>query len=263
MPIPAFKNNTAYEIDVPTELGYALILSPGRYVKGTWYNTNGLQQPNGVLDPHFTKVADADTINPQTLIQYTASEVTSAAVGTVTTATLADGTVATVDVANLAITTGLLANGAVTTSKLAAACVAPIATAVTAANSAAAACFPLFVTAATGNLAPKTNAGLAFDASTGELTATTFVGAGAFKAAGTCTLALAATTTVNDAAVGAASRILLFPTNAEAAVVVGCGTANVLTGIHVSAKNAGVSFVLTHDNHADAEGATFDYVILN
>lgn len=97
MAIPAFKNNTNYEIDVPTELGYSVILAPGRYVKGTWFDTNGIKNTDGTLDRRFTKVADADTVDPQSLIHYTASEVTSGAVGTVTGTTVLDASLTGAD----------------------------------------------------------------------------------------------------------------------------------------------------------------------
>lgn len=58
------------------------------------------------------------------------------------------------------------------------------------------------------------------------------------------------TTTVNNANVTANSRIMLEATHANSAVA----------GIYVSAKNAGVSFVVTHPASPGA-GATMDYII--
>lgn len=76
--------------------------------------------------------------------------------------------------------------------------------------------------------------------------------------AGTVTLtANAASTTVTNVNVMASSRILLTPTSATAAADVGSAT-----GVYVSAKNQGVSFVVTHPNNASAD-KTFDYQIVN
>lgn len=76
--------------------------------------------------------------------------------------------------------------------------------------------------------------------------------------AGTVTLtANAASSTVTNANVMASSRIILTPTSATAAVAQGSAT-----GVYVSTKNQGVSFVITHPNTADAD-KTFDYLIIN
>lgn len=75
---------------------------------------------------------------------------------------------------------------------------------------------------------------------------------------GSCTLtASAATTTVTDTNVQTASRIILFPTSANAAADVGSAT-----GVYVSTKTAGTSFIITHPNNANAD-KTFDYIIQN
>lgn len=75
---------------------------------------------------------------------------------------------------------------------------------------------------------------------------------------GSCTLdANSATTTVTDGSVRADSRIILFPTSANAAADVGSAT-----GVYVSTKTAGTSFVITHPNNANAD-KTFDYIIQN
>ena len=73
---------------------------------------------------------------------------------------------------------------------------------------------------------------------------------------GTTTLnAGAATTTVSDTGVTAASRIGLFPITANAAADLGSATS-----VWVSAKVAGTSFTITHPNNANAD-KTFEYVI--
>ena len=75
---------------------------------------------------------------------------------------------------------------------------------------------------------------------------------------GNCTLtANAATTTITDTNVLAASRIILFPTSANAAADVGSAT-----GVYVSTKTTETSFVITHPNNANAD-KTFDYIIQN
>lgn len=75
---------------------------------------------------------------------------------------------------------------------------------------------------------------------------------------GSCTLtASTTTTTVSDTNVQSASRIILFPTSANAAADVGSAT-----GVYVSAKTLGTSFVITHPNNANAD-KTFDYIIQN
>jgi len=75
---------------------------------------------------------------------------------------------------------------------------------------------------------------------------------------GSCTLtANAASTTVTDINVFSTSRIVLFPTSANAAADVGSATS-----VYVSAKTDGTSFTITHPNNANAD-KTFDYIIQN
>ena len=77
---------------------------------------------------------------------------------------------------------------------------------------------------------------------------------------GTLTLTANATsTTITDPStiITANSIILLFPVTATAAVAVGSAT-----GVYISAKTAGTSFVITHPNTADAD-KTFSYMIVN
>lgn len=75
---------------------------------------------------------------------------------------------------------------------------------------------------------------------------------------GTLTLAAnVATTTVTQTGVAANSRIILTPTSANAAADQGSAT-----GVWVTTKNVGASFVLTHPNNANAD-KTFDYIIIN
>lgn len=63
------------------------------------------------------------------------------------------------------------------------------------------------------------------------------------------------TTTVADTAVTASCRITITPTSANAAAAVGSAT-----GVYVSAKNVGTSFVVTHPASPGA-GATMEYQI--
>jgi hypothetical protein len=82
------------------------------------------------------------------------------------------------------------------------------------------------------------------------------MGAAATNNTGTLTLAAnAATTTVLNNSITPTSKIFLFPTSATAAVAVGSAT-----GVWVSTKTAGTSFVLTHPNTADID-KTFDYIV--
>lgn len=75
---------------------------------------------------------------------------------------------------------------------------------------------------------------------------------------GSCTLtASAGSTTVSDINVLTTSRIVLFPTSANAAADVGSAA-----GVYVSAKNDRTSFVITHPNNANND-KTFDYIIQN
>ncbi|MBW2003098.1 MAG: hypothetical protein JRI72_00575 [Deltaproteobacteria bacterium] len=64
-------------------------------------------------------------------------------------------------------------------------------------------------------------------------------------------------TTVSDTNVMSGSKIILFPTSANAAADVGSAA-----GVYVSAKSAGASFTVTHPNNANAD-KTFDYIIQN
>lgn len=74
---------------------------------------------------------------------------------------------------------------------------------------------------------------------------------------GSFTLGAAALTTVNNANVLAGSRIILTPTNAVAAALMGSAKA-----LYVSARTAGTSFGVTTANAAAAAGTeTFDYWI--
>lgn len=74
---------------------------------------------------------------------------------------------------------------------------------------------------------------------------------------GSVTLAASAgSTVVADINVRTDSRIMLFPTSANAAADLGSGA------MYVSAKTQGVSFTITHPNNANAD-KTFDYAIFN
>jgi hypothetical protein len=76
---------------------------------------------------------------------------------------------------------------------------------------------------------------------------------------GTFTCGAAATTTVNDTSVLATSEILLMPTNAAAATLMGAATS-----LYVSARTAATSFAVTTANAAAAAGTeTFEYTIIN
>ncbi len=65
-----------------------------------------------------------------------------------------------------------------------------------------------------------------------------------------------ATTVVSNSDVRSGSRIILFPTTANAASEIGNGT------IYISAKTTGTSFTITHANNGQAD-RTFDYIIMN
>ena len=83
------------------------------------------------------------------------------------------------------------------------------------------------------------------------------MGATATNNTGTLTLAAnAATTTIVDNSITSTSRIILTPTSANAAADQGSAT-----GVWVSTKTDGTSFVLTHPNNANAD-KTFDYVVI-
>ena len=76
---------------------------------------------------------------------------------------------------------------------------------------------------------------------------------------GSCTLtANSTTTTISDTnVIGSSTRIILFPTSANAAADVGSATS-----VYVSTKTAGTGFVITHPNNANTD-KTFDYIIQN
>ena len=74
---------------------------------------------------------------------------------------------------------------------------------------------------------------------------------------GTCKLAASASTTVPDPSVTASGRILLFPTNAAAASLMG-GSGS----LYLSSQIAAASFTVSTANAAAAAGTeTFSYVI--
>jgi hypothetical protein len=76
---------------------------------------------------------------------------------------------------------------------------------------------------------------------------------------GSFTLAAAATTVVAQTGVNATSKILLSPTNAAAATLMGS-----TKSLYISAKTVGASFtVATASGVAAAGTETFDYVIVN
>jgi hypothetical protein len=77
-------------------------------------------------------------------------------------------------------------------------------------------------------------------------------------ASGSFTCAAAATTTVTQASVTASGRILLTPTNAAAATLMGS-----VKSLYISARTAGTSFAVTTASGAAAAGTeTFEYVIV-
>lgn len=79
-----------------------------------------------------------------------------------------------------------------------------------------------------------------------------------FRNTGTLTLAAAATTTVTNTAVAATSRVLLIPTNAAAATLVGSTKSP-----YVSTVTAGASFVVSTASGVAAAGTeTFFYVVI-
>jgi len=76
---------------------------------------------------------------------------------------------------------------------------------------------------------------------------------------GSFTLAAAATTTVTEPATKANSLVLLMPTNAAAATLMGSAKA-----LYVSARTAGASFAVATASGAAAAGTeTFSYVVVN
>jgi hypothetical protein len=85
------------------------------------------------------------------------------------------------------------------------------------------------------------------------------------RSAGSFTVQLRDATVVEDAEAHAGDIVLItaFGVTAgpgEKAALMVAGAVNTPAGIYVSSVVAG-SFVVTHDNHADAEGSTFYYVI--
>ena len=79
------------------------------------------------------------------------------------------------------------------------------------------------------------------------------------KKTGTFTLDADASTTVNDADVRTDSTILLMPTNAAAATLIGSSE-----GLYVSARTSGTSFAVSTADGGNAAGTeTFQYIILN
>lgn len=79
------------------------------------------------------------------------------------------------------------------------------------------------------------------------------------KSVGTFTLAAAASTTVTDTAVLTDSTILLMPTNAAAATLMGSSKS-----LYVSARTAVTSFAVSTADGLNAAGTeTFQYIVLN
>lgn len=79
------------------------------------------------------------------------------------------------------------------------------------------------------------------------------------KSVGTFTFDADSSTTVLDAKVLTDSTILLMPTNAAAATLIGSSE-----GLYVSARTSGVSFAVTTADAGSAGGTeTFQYIILN
>lgn len=76
---------------------------------------------------------------------------------------------------------------------------------------------------------------------------------------GSFTLAAAASTTVTQPAIAANSIILLIPTNAAAATLMGSAKS-----LFISARTAGASFAVSTASAAVAAGTeTFSYVVVN
>ena len=75
---------------------------------------------------------------------------------------------------------------------------------------------------------------------------------------GSFTMAVAATKTVTDATIKAGSIVLLMPTNAAAATLMGSAKS-----LYVSAKTPGASFTVATANAGNAVGTeTFDFAVL-
>lgn len=79
------------------------------------------------------------------------------------------------------------------------------------------------------------------------------------RTSGTFTISADATTTKVDADVKLGDVVLLTANSSKGATMIAGGT-NVTAGIYVSAVNGG-SFTVTHDDHADAQDSTFNYVV--
>lgn len=78
-----------------------------------------------------------------------------------------------------------------------------------------------------------------------------------FRNTGTFTCSAAATTTVANTAIASTSRVLLIPTNAAAATLVGSTKSP-----YVSTVTAGTSFVVSTASGAAAGTETFFYVVI-
>lgn len=79
------------------------------------------------------------------------------------------------------------------------------------------------------------------------------------RTVGTFTFAAAATTTVTQTAIASNSYVVLIPTNAAAATLIGSTKSP-----YVSTKTAGTSFVVSTASGVAAAGTeTFQYVIIN
>jgi len=79
------------------------------------------------------------------------------------------------------------------------------------------------------------------------------------RTSGTFTISADATTTTIDADVKLGDIVLITATSQKGATMIAGGT-NVVNGLYVSAVNGG-SFTVTHDDHASAQGSTFNYVV--
>jgi hypothetical protein len=78
------------------------------------------------------------------------------------------------------------------------------------------------------------------------------------RTSGTFTISADTTTTVVDADVKVGDIILITPANAKAAVVV-TGAGGLTAGVYVYSVANG-SFIIEHDDSADAQGSVFNYV---
>ena len=80
------------------------------------------------------------------------------------------------------------------------------------------------------------------------------------RTSGSFTISAASVTTVVDANVYSGDVVLITASNLQGAKMI-AGIGNTPSGIYVSSV-VNDSFVVTHDDHADAEGSTFYYVAL-